>query len=186
MGASGLNYLDIFLLAVMIILAVRGALRGFLKEIAGVIGFIGGVVAAGRFYREAGDWLAGFVGKSDWTYAVAYVLILMGVILVTGLVARILGKIMSIGCAEAINHVGGAAAGFLKGFALACAVSYAACLILPQSELVTKSQVLPLVRGALELTGTELPRIGMWRYLPQMPDLPSFDLQPRQQKKSES
>jgi|GEM_PF-1680546 len=169
--ASGLNYFDIFLLAVMIVLAVRGALRGFLAEIAGLVGLIGGVILAGHWYHAVGDRMAGFVGQSGWTYIAAYVLILAAFFLAVGLTARVLGKIMSLGCADAINHAGGAVAGFLKGFAIACAVAYFACLAVPQSDVVSKSQMLPLIRDALSLAGAELPRTGVWRYLPQMPQL---------------
>ena len=45
-----LNILDVVLLSVIALFTLRGALRGFLDEVAGLVGILGGVWLAGRYY----------------------------------------------------------------------------------------------------------------------------------------
>ncbi len=49
-----LNILDVVLLSVIALFTLRGALRGFLDEVAGLVGILGGVWLAGRYYGELG------------------------------------------------------------------------------------------------------------------------------------
>ena len=44
-----LNILDVVLLSVIALFTLRGALRGFLDEVAGLVGILGGVWLAGRY-----------------------------------------------------------------------------------------------------------------------------------------
>ena len=44
-----LNVLDLVLLSIIALFTLRGALRGFLDEVAGLVGILGGVWLAGRF-----------------------------------------------------------------------------------------------------------------------------------------
>ena len=45
-----LNILDVVLLSVIALFTLRGALRGFHDEVAGLVGILGGVWLAGRYY----------------------------------------------------------------------------------------------------------------------------------------
>ena len=176
MFGSDLNYLDFFLLAVLGILTIRGAVRGFVAEVAGLISVVGGVILAGHFYRDLAVRLNGLLGNSEWVYAIAYVLILACFILLVGILARILGKVASFGFIQPVNQVLGGAAGFLKGFAICALAGYVLTLFVPTSDLITKSKIWPQVQKDMALVGTELPRSGFWnkvkdmkQKLPQLP-----------------
>ena len=49
-----LNILDVVLLSVIALFTLRGALPGFLDEVAGLVGILGVVWLAGRYYGELG------------------------------------------------------------------------------------------------------------------------------------
>lgn len=72
-----LNLFDALLLGLIAVFTVRGALRGFLAEMAGLVGIVAGVWLAGRYYPAAGklihEWTA-----SSWSNTIAYVVVLCG------------------------------------------------------------------------------------------------------------
>ena len=115
-----LNILDVVLLSVIALFTLRGALRGFLDEVAGLVGILGGVWLAGRYYGELGRIFSQYT-TSQWVYIVAYVLILCMVMFVISMISRALHSFLKMAYADWINHLAGAAVGGLKGF-LICAV----------------------------------------------------------------
>ncbi len=84
-----LNILDVVLLSVIALFTLRGALRGFLDEVAGLVGILGGVWLAGRYYGELGRIFSQYT-TSQWVYIVAYVLILCMVMFVISMISRAL------------------------------------------------------------------------------------------------
>ena len=115
-----LNVLDLVLLSIIALFTLRGALRGFLDEVAGLVGILGGVWLAGRYYGELGQIFARYT-QSHWVYIVAYVLILCMVMFVISICARALHSFLKMAYADWLNHIAGAAVGGVKGF-LICAV----------------------------------------------------------------
>ena len=62
-----LNILDVVLLSVIALFTLRGALRGFLDEVAGLVGILGGIWLAGRYYGELGRIFSQYT-TSQWVY----------------------------------------------------------------------------------------------------------------------
>jgi len=52
-----LNYLDITIASLVVILSIKGFVNGFLRELFGFLGLIGGVFIASRYFELAGDYL---------------------------------------------------------------------------------------------------------------------------------
>ena len=105
-----LNILDVVLLSVIALFTLRGALRGFLDEVAGLVGILGGVWLAGRYYGELGRIFSQYT-TSQWVYIVAYVLILCMVMFVISMISRALHSFLKMAYADWINHLAGAAVG---------------------------------------------------------------------------
>ncbi len=116
-----LNILDVVLLSIIALFTLRGGIRGFLEEVTGLVGILGGVWLAGRYYGALGTILAQYTA-SQWVYIVAYVLILCMVMFVISMCSRVLHSFLKLAYADWINHMAGAAVGALKGF-LICAVT---------------------------------------------------------------
>ncbi len=52
-----MSMFDAIILAITIILAIKGFFNGFLKEIAGLIGIVGGLYLASLYYHQAGVYI---------------------------------------------------------------------------------------------------------------------------------
>ena len=119
-----INILDLVLAVIMVLFAIRGLYKGFLAEVAGLVGLVGGVFVAGHYYGQLGRQLSLYIKDPSWAYILAYVLILCAVLVVVALVTRLLHKLLTAAYAGWIDHLAGAVAGFLKGFVI-CALMVA-------------------------------------------------------------
>jgi len=52
-----MNMFDAIIIAITLLLAIKGFFNGFLKEIAGLIGIIGGLYLAAIYYHQAGVYI---------------------------------------------------------------------------------------------------------------------------------
>lgn len=88
------NYFDITIGAIVLILAIKGFMNGFIKEVFGLVGLIGGVYLASHFALEA----AGFIDTNFLHLENAALLKLLGflaVLIIVWLGVTILGSIFS-------------------------------------------------------------------------------------------
>jgi membrane protein required for colicin V production len=92
---------DIISLALIFILGIKGIINGFIKEVAGLIGIVGGVYLAYRFAQEAGS----FVDKHIYQIqnsASLYLIGFLSVLILFWLASLIIGKII-----ESLLHISG-------------------------------------------------------------------------------
>jgi len=54
---ENVSIFDIISLSLILILGIKGVINGFIKEVAGLVGIIGGVFVASRFAQEAGTFI---------------------------------------------------------------------------------------------------------------------------------
>lgn len=141
-----LNYFDVVLLALMAVFCVRGAMRGFVDEVAGLLGLAVGIYAAGLFYAPFGERMAPAFRDTSWAFVLAYIIILITGMLVVALVARLVHKVLKVAYADWLNHLAGAAAGLIKGL-LACVLLVAVLdYFLSGADFARTSRVAPVVR----------------------------------------
>lgn len=55
------NYFDIIVIAIILILSIKGLFNGFIRETCSAIGIIGGVLIASRYNVELGVWINSFL-----------------------------------------------------------------------------------------------------------------------------
>lgn len=118
---TDINILDLVLGVILVLFTIRGFFKGFLEEVAGLAGLLGGVFIAGHYYGAFGRQLSLYIKDPSWAYILAYVLILCAVLLAVALITRILQKILTAVYAGWIDHVAGGVAGAAKGF-IVCAL----------------------------------------------------------------
>ena len=58
---AGFFWFDILILALTILIAIKGILNGFVKELLGLIGLIGGVLLASRYADEMSTFIRSYV-----------------------------------------------------------------------------------------------------------------------------
>ncbi|RAX54463.1 hypothetical protein CCY99_03695 [Helicobacter sp. 16-1353] len=61
------DYFDIIIVAIVIILALKGLFSGFIREVCSTIGIVGGVLVASRYNIEFGAWINSFIKLQSTT-----------------------------------------------------------------------------------------------------------------------
>jgi len=150
-----MNWLDIVLLVALVIPTFIGLKQGLIKAVLSLVGLIVAVVLASNFYESLAG-LLGFLPNQDVANIVAFVLILVGVMIVASLLARLLKFMISIVMLGWVNHLGGAVFGFLMGTVLWGAL-LATWVKFFGTELVTESAVAAILLDRFPLILALLP-----------------------------
>ena len=116
-----MNWLDIVILVVVAIATFLGLRIGIIKAALSLAGVIVGVILAGRYYVPLSAQLS-FIPQAGVAEVVAFVIILIGVMVIAGVIARFLRWVASAVMLGWVNHLGGAAFGLVLGATLCAAL----------------------------------------------------------------
>jgi membrane protein required for colicin V production len=130
---------DTALLALVGMWAVWGLFRGLLRQIFGLLGFVGGIALARLFSQPFGDAFAKDLGLPAPVAAAAMaVAIFLGAEIAATLVGRFLHKSMTGGFTGAVERAGGFLLGAAKGVLVAWAVASLVALLRPELQHVER------------------------------------------------
>src|ERR1043166_2165242 len=111
-----MNRVDVALAAVLLACVLRGYWRGFFRECFGVIGLVGGVVAAGQLTPQGTIVLHRYLTLPPLVeMGAAFVVIFALVDTFCTVLGVLLHRLAGGGMARAVNRLAGAAAGGAKG-----------------------------------------------------------------------
>jgi membrane protein required for colicin V production len=88
-----MNWLDILIIIVLILLGVAGLRQGMIRTVFGIAGLIGGIFLAGRYYDELAARL--FPSGAIWGNIAAYAIILIATLVVAGVIGWLLAKLIN-------------------------------------------------------------------------------------------
>ena len=123
---------DLICLVIAALFALWGMLRGLVRQIFGILGFIGGIILSRAFAGPLADEYHSNLGLSAAVTAVIFGVVIF---FVTELVAKILGSLLTnmLGTfTGGINRLGGLALGLAKGVLLVWVLASLAALVQPQ------------------------------------------------------
>ncbi|HFU75104.1 MAG TPA: CvpA family protein [Arcobacter sp.] len=128
---ENLNYFDIIVLALIVLLGLKGLLRGFIKEAFALIGIIGGVFVASRIAQDTGNLIDGFIpmSNSNTVLLVGFIVSLIAIWLIAYFLGIILSKMFSLSGLGIFDRFLGFAFGAGKVFLLFSIIAYAASQI---------------------------------------------------------
>ena len=108
-----MSWLDIVILVILAVAAFSGLKVGVIKVLFTIVGIIVGVILAGRF----SDDLAGVLTFIDpaWAKIAAFAIILVVVLVISGILAAVLGKLISLVLLGWVNRLVGALLGLIVG-----------------------------------------------------------------------
>ena len=139
---SGVNIIDIGIIAVLAFFLIRALFRGFIRETLGLVGLVAAVFLSVNYYDFLGNQLESLSGiKADWWYAVAFGVILLAVLIIFTYLGAGLAKIIQQGPLSSLDRLLGAILGALKGIL----VSY---LLLNLLLLFTFTQEVQALKGS--------------------------------------
>lgn len=151
-----LNYFDVAVVSILALFSLRGFLRGFVGEIAGVAAIVGGLWTAHRFSPVLGQYL-GFIGDPTWRNIAAYVLTFLSVLILVGLLARVLQKILSFSFVSWADKLAGGLLGLVKGLIICSLLLMLAQRFLSDAAFMRESRVLPYLNSVMQQVRSYLP-----------------------------
>jgi membrane protein required for colicin V production len=106
-------------MAVIGLSALRGAWRGFIGEIFGLIGWIAAFLVACRYVERVVPWIpAHWPGGALTQWLIAFALIVVAVVLVAGVANALLGRIVQVSGLSGVDRSLGLMFGLVRGVVL--------------------------------------------------------------------
>ena len=130
---------DILVVVILAVGLIRGYKRGFLSQLAGLVGLVAGLLIARALYISAGEYLAVKVGTSVMLGQVlAFFLIWIAVPMILSLIANLLTKALQVVCLDFINRLLGAVLGGMKYLLLLSLLLQLVAFVDPEGEVVSR------------------------------------------------
>lgn len=105
---------DLIIIVTLVLFTLRGLSNGFIREIAGILSLLVGFWAARTFNMQLVPHLT-FIHNPDLRNLAAVVLLFIGGMLLVGILARLLKKLMALSFATWIDRLAGGILGLAKG-----------------------------------------------------------------------
>ncbi len=116
---ENLSIFDIISVSLILILGIKGVINGFIKELLGLVGIVGGIFIASRYAQEAGALINKNIYQLDNSatiYLAGFVTVLVLFWLASIFLGHILEGILNMSGLGMINKLAGFAVGSAKIF----------------------------------------------------------------------
>ena len=135
-----MNWLDIVIIVVIVLLGIAGLRQGMIRTVFGIAGLIGGIVLAGRYYGELAALL--FPSGAIWGNIAAYAIILLATLLVAGVIGWLVAKLVHFAALGWLDRLVGFILGVVIGGLLCAAVLAIVGKYYPGAEAVISQSVI--------------------------------------------
>jgi membrane protein required for colicin V production len=145
---------DYAVMAVIAVSALRGAWRGFIGEIFGLVGWVAAFLVACRYVEHVVPWMpAHWPGGVLTQWLIAFALIVIGVVFVAGMVNALLGRLVHVSGLSGVDRSLGLMFGLVRGVVLVLILVVLGGLTeLPQQDFWRDALLWPYARrGVHEL-----------------------------------
>lgn len=110
-----LNYLDLIIGLPIVLFAIGGYRKGFIKELTSLMALLLGIYFALYFSDVVAEWLIQYFDIGHrYVFIVAFILTFIAVVLLVSLIGKLLDKIASLAALGIVNKLLGLAFGVLK------------------------------------------------------------------------
>ena len=146
-----MTWADYAILGIILASALVGMLRGFLREVASVLVWMLGFWFAARYARDVGEAFR-FVKDADARLVTGYVLILVGILILSTVVGMVLKKLVESSGASAGDRSLGTLFGAARGVVIVTALILLGSLALaPQPKWWRESKLIPYATPLLNV-----------------------------------
>jgi membrane protein required for colicin V production len=135
-----MNWLDIVIIVVIVLLGIAGLRQGMIRTVFGIAGLIGGIFLAGRYYDELAARL--FPSGAIWGNIAAYAIILLATLLVAGVIGWLIAKLVNFAALGWLDRVMGFILGVVIGGLLCAAILAIAVKFYPGMEATINQSVI--------------------------------------------
>jgi membrane protein required for colicin V production len=153
-----MNPLDWLLALLLVYSTVRAAIRGLVRELFALGGLVVGFLLACWYYQTAGLYLRGLVNSPPLADFCAFLLIIAAVMVLATILGAIIRRTASAVGLSALDRLGGAAFGAVRGVVLGAALILAVTAFLPTAPWVQGSKFSPYLLRASHAVSFVMPR----------------------------
>ncbi len=116
---ENISIFDLVSLSLILILGIKGIINGFIKEVFGLVGIVGGIFLASRYAQSAGDFidanLYAFENKAS-LYLIGFISVLLLFWILSIFFGYILSSLLKMSGLSGLDKLAGFIAGSLKIF----------------------------------------------------------------------
>ena len=132
-----MNYLDIIILALVALLVIYGAMKGFIISLASLIALVLGIYIAVNFSNYIEVVLAENVHPSHtWLPILSFTITFLIVVIIVMLLAKALEKLVDLVGMGILNHIFGGIFGLVKGILLVSVIFFIISGFDPKEKLI--------------------------------------------------
>ncbi len=116
-----MNLFDALVLGIAIILGIKGFFNGFIKEIAGLIGIIGGLFLASKYYHNAGEYINYYIfhiPNKSAINLVGFIALFVGFWIFAVFIGFLISKILKVSALGGVDRIFGFIFSSMKFFIL--------------------------------------------------------------------
>lgn len=159
-----MNPLDVGLIAILVVSLLYSTWRGFVRDVLSIVGILGGILLAARFYSDVAALIRPWV-DTQW---LAALLACGGIFLVTCLGVSLVGKmasrslrLLNLGW---LDRAAGTGFGLLKAVVISAGLVIALVSFLPpRSPILSESRIAPVLLHGAKEAGKRIPgKVGEW------------------------
>jgi membrane protein required for colicin V production len=152
-----MNWLDFVLAAIMIVTAVVGIFKGFVKQVIGLVAVVAGLILASFYYDQAAGLFETLVKNELLSDFFGFLLIFILVLVAGSLLGHLLTKAMK-GPLALANRLFGAIFGFLKAVLICGIVVFALVSFEIAKPALETSILAPACLGVTRAVVNMIPR----------------------------
>ncbi len=153
-----MNFLDLGIIALLLLVTLRGYFRGLFQELAVLVGLVGGLVVAARTYLAVAALILPLINNLYWAQGIAFVLVLVVFYWGVRLLAHVLQRLLYHLYLDVLDRLLGAFFAFLKGCLILGLALLLLGVVLPKdSHLVKESRLKPALTQLAKHTLDLLP-----------------------------
>ena len=142
-----MNVLDIIILIILSVFAIRSFFNGFIKEAFGLGGLILGVITANTFYISVASIINHYINSMLIANILAFIIIVIIVTMLTALIGREFIKAIGATKLKWADKFFGIAFGLAKGVIIASLLIMFFVAVLPDDiSIITDSKLLPKIQ----------------------------------------
>ena len=159
---------DMIIVGISVVLGLKGLFKGFIKEVFGLVGIIGGIFIASRLSETVGNLIKPLIGiDSNATLSlIGFVVTLIGFWILVYIAGSILSKMSEMSGLGALNRLFGFVFGTAKIFLIISVIFYALYQIQSFRASLDKKLANSIVFPVLVETGGFIVKLDTSKFLP--------------------
>ena len=137
-----MNPFDVFIIIVVCYSIIRGLFRGLVKEVASIMGVLGGFYAAYSYYPMVAKLIAGLVQDPAYRNILSFLIIFCAILIIISVIGVVIKYLLNVAFLGWIDRLCGVFFGMIKGVLVVTVLFIILTTFLPKGAPLIKKSVL--------------------------------------------